>query len=93
MNNSFIPAIFKEKLLQVTQLAQGLIFLLLSLSLFLSLYTFNINDNSFLTSSNEVTNNFLGLIGSYAASFLIYSFGLMSYLIVFFFVTKFIFRI
>ena len=84
MNNSFIPAIFKEKLLQVTQWAQGLIFLLLSLSLFLSLYTFNINDNSFLTSSNEVTNNFLGLIGSYAASFLIYSFGLMSYLIVFF---------
>jgi len=84
MNNSFIPAIFKEKLLQAAQWTKGLIFLLLSVSLFLSLYTFNINDNSFLTSSNEITNNFLGLIGSYVASFLIYSFGLMSYSIVFF---------
>lgn len=89
MNNSFIPTIFKEKLLKVTQWAQGLIFLLLSVSLFLSLYTFNINDNSFLTSSNEITNNFLGLIGSYVASFLIYSFGLMSYSIVFFFIIQF----
>ena len=90
MNNSFIPEVFKEKLLHVTQWVQGLIFLLLSVSLFLSLYTFNINDNSFLTSSNEITNNFLGLIGSYVASFLIYSFGLMSYSIVFFFITEFI---
>ena len=84
MNNSFIPAIFKEKILYIAQWIYGMVFLLLSLSLFLALLTFDISDNSFLTSSSEITKNLLGVIGSYVASFLIYSFGLLSYSIVFF---------
>ena len=84
MNNSFIPAIFKEKILYIAQWIYGMVFLLLSLSLFLALLTFDIGDNSFLTSSSKITKNLLGIIGSYVASFLIYSFGLLSYSIVFF---------
>jgi S-DNA-T family DNA segregation ATPase FtsK/SpoIIIE len=53
----------------------------------LSLLSFNINDNSFLTSSSEPTHNILGPIGSYIASFLFYTFGLMAYGIVLFFFT------
>jgi DNA segregation ATPase FtsK/SpoIIIE-like protein len=53
----------------------------------LSLLSFNINDNSFLTSSSEPTHNILGPIGSYIASFLFYTFGLMAYGIMIFFFT------
>ena len=84
MNNSFIPAIIKEKILYVAQWIYGMVLLLLSLSLFLALFSFDISDNSFLTSSSEITKNLLGAIGSYVASFLIYSFGLLGYSIVFF---------
>jgi len=81
MNNSYIPAVFKEKLIEIFGWFKGSIYLLLSVSVFLSIFTFNINDDSFLTKSGEVNSNILGILGSYIASFLIYSFGLMSFLI------------
>ena len=81
MNNSYIPAVFKEKLIEIFGWFKGSIYLLLSVSVFLSIFTFNINDDSFLTKSGEVNSNILGIMGSYIASFLIYSFGLMSFLI------------
>ena len=84
MNNSFIPIVFKEKLANIINWIKGSLFFLISLLIFLSVFTFNINDDSFLTKSNETTSNIIGTVGSYLASFLIYSFGLMSYLIVFF---------
>ena len=84
MNNSFIPEVFKEKLTKIFDWFKGSIFLFLSVVVFLSIFTFDINDNSFLTKSSVAPYNALGTIGSYLASFLIYSFGLMSYLIVFF---------
>ena len=84
MNNSFIPIVFKEKLANIINWFKGSLFFLISLVIFLSVFTFNINDDSFLTKSNETTSNIIGTVGSYLASFLIYSFGLMSYLIVFF---------
>ena len=84
MNNSFIPLVFKEKLANFINWFKGSLFFLLSVALFLSIFTFNINDDSFLTKSSGVASNALGTIGSYLASFLIYSFGLMSYFIVFF---------
>ena len=84
MNNSFIPLIFKEKIFQIIRWSRVFIFLILSIGLFLSVFTFNINDNSFLTSTSASTSNALGVLGSYIASFLIYSFGYMSYLIVVF---------
>ena len=85
MNNSFIPVVFKDKLANIINWFKGSLFFLLSLAIFLAVFTFNINDDSFLTKSSEVTSNAVGTVGSYLASFLIYSFGLMSYLIVIFF--------
>ena len=85
MNNSFIPEVFKDKLANIINLFKGSIFFLLSLAIFLSVFTFNINDDSFLTKSSAATSNVIGTVGSYLASFLIYTFGLMSYLIVIFF--------
>ncbi len=84
MNNSFIPLVFKEKLVKFIIWFKGSLFFLLSVAIFLSIFTFSINDDSFLTKSSGATSNILGTLGSYLASFLIYSFGLMSYLIVFF---------
>ena len=85
MNNSFIPEVFKDKLANIINWFKGSLFFLLSLVIFLSVFTFNINDDSFLTKSSGATSNLIGTVGSYLASFLIYSFGIMSYLIVIFF--------
>ena len=85
MNNSFIPVVFKDKLTNIFNWFKGSLFFLLSLVVFLSVFTFNINDDSFLTKSSGETSNIIGTVGSYLASFLIYSFGIMSYLIVIFF--------
>jgi len=85
MNNSFIPSVFKEKITNIIIWFKGSLLFILSLAIFLSVFTFNINDNSFLTKSSGDTSNILGAVGSYLASFLVYSFGLMSYLIVIFF--------
>ena len=84
MNNKYFPAILKDKLIQSFVWIKGFVFLILTLFLFLDILTFNINDNSFLTQTNSPPSNAVGSIGSYIASFLIYSFGLLSYLIVFF---------
>ena len=84
MNNNYFPAILKDKLIQSFSWIKGSFFLILSVFLFLAILTFNINDNSFLTQTNSPSSNVVGAIGSYTASFLIYSFGLLSYLFVFF---------
>ena len=84
MKNSFIPIVFKEKLIKIFGWFKASLFFLLGTAIFLSIFTFNINDSSFLTESSAITSNIFGKAGSYLASFLIYSFGLMSYLIVFF---------
>jgi DNA segregation ATPase FtsK/SpoIIIE, S-DNA-T family len=84
MNISFFPEILKEKLTQSLRWMKGSFFLILSILLFLAIFTFNLNDNSFLTQTDSDPSNAVGSIGSYVASFLIYSFGLLSYLIVFF---------
>ena len=86
MNISFFPSVLKEKLIQSGRWIKAMFFLILSILLFLAIFTFDINDNSFLTQTNNPTSNIVGSIGSYVASFLIYSFGLLSYLIVFFFI-------
>ena len=84
MNNNYFPAILKDKLTHIFSWMKGSFFLILSIFLFLAILTFNINDNSFLTQTNSPPSNVVGPIGSYAASFLVYSFGLLSYLIVIF---------
>ena len=84
MNNSFIPAVFKEKIVDIFYLVKSLVFLLLAIVILISIFSIDINDDSFLTTSSSLTSNSIGTIGSYMASFLIYSFGLMSYSLVFF---------
>ena len=50
----------------------------------IALISFSIDDNSFLTSTSNISQNLLGNPGSYFASFLFYTFGILAYLIVIF---------
>ena len=84
MNNNYVPDIWKEKILKSVRLILSLIFFGLGVVLFLSLISFDINDNSFLSTSNAPNNNFLGNFGSFLASFIFYTFGLTGYLLVIF---------
>ena len=95
MQNTYIPNIFKEKLSLFLNYILSLIFMLSSLFLFLSLITFDINDNSFLTSSSGQTNNIFGSFGAHLSSFILYTFGLFSYGLMLLFLTislQFFFR-
>ena len=86
MQNTYIPDILKDKLSLFFNYFRSLLFILVSIFLFLALFSFDINDNSFLTSSSEQTNNILGSLGSYLSSFILYTFGLFGYgLVILFF--------
>ncbi len=85
MKNNYIPEILKEKIYKTINFSYGLFLFLVSILSTLALITFNINDNSFLTSTSKGSENFLGDLGSYYASFLFYTFGIFAYLIIIFF--------
>ena len=85
MKNSYIPEILKGKISEIINISYGLCHLLASILSAIALITFNINDNSFLTSTSNVSKNLLGDAGSYYASFLFYTFGIFAYLIILFF--------
>ena len=85
MKNSYIPEILKEKIIKTIYIFYGLALLLLSVLSAIALLTFSINDNSFLTSTSNVSQNLLGNLGSYYASFLFYTFGILAYLVILFF--------
>ena len=55
MNNKYIPKMLKDKLSIFLEYSYATFLLLVSISLFISLITFNINDNSLLSSTNEAT--------------------------------------
>ena len=86
MNNKYFPEILKDKILLVIRLIYAVFLLIISIFLALSFYSFDIGDNSFLTSTSNATNNILGPGGSYTASFLLYTFGVMAYLFTLFFI-------
>ena len=87
MQNNYIPKIFKDKLSLFFNYLRSFFFIIIAIFVFLSLITFDINDNSFLTSSSEQTKNILGFFGAYLSSFILYTFGLLSYgLVILFFV-------
>ena len=85
MKNNYIPEIFKEKIYLSLKYIYAFSLLLLSILSLLSLLTFDINDNSFLTSTSNEAQNFMGDLGSYYASFIFYTFGVLGYLVTLFF--------
>ena len=52
-------------------------FLFIAIFSALALLTFDINDNSFLTNTSNDSQNLLGNTGSYFASFIFYTFGVL----------------
>ena len=91
MKNNYIPEVLKEKISKTIYFIYGRMSLLASILSALALFTFNINDNSFLTTTSNQSQNFLGDLGSYYASFLFYTFGIFAYLIIIFFLVYSIF--
>ena len=85
MNNTYIPNIIKEKLSVFFNHFYGLVYLLIFIFLIVSLFSFDINDNSFLTKSSQTVGNLAGEIGSYVSSFILYTFGLTGYMFTIFF--------
>ncbi len=85
MKNNYIPEIIKEKISITLHFLSGFFLLIMSIFSALALISFSINDNSFLTSTSNESQNFLGDAGSYYASFLFYTFGILGYLIIVFF--------
>ena len=60
MNNNFFPTAFKDKLKNILRYLYGILFLLISIILSLSLFSFNINVSSFLTNSSGQITKFYG---------------------------------
>ena len=85
MKSKYIPEIFKEKLSLVYGLVYSFSLLIVSICTAIALFTFDINDNSFLTSTNNVSSNFFGEFGSYFASFIFYTYGILGYFVISFF--------
>ena len=83
--SKYIPEILKDKFQSFTKYLYVCIYGLVATSLGLSLFSFNINDNSFLTSTSNEAQNFMGDLGSYYASFIFYTFGVLGYLVTLFF--------
>ena len=85
MKINYIPTILKEKLFSVYKYFYATLLMLISIISAAALFTFNINDNSFLTRTSNESSNLLGDFGSYFASFVFYTFGILGYLIILFF--------
>ena len=85
MNNTYIPNILKDKLSLFFNYFYGSINFLIFIFLAISLFSFDINDNSFLTKSSQSIRNFGGELGSYVSSFIFYTFGLLGYVFIIFF--------
>ena len=85
MQINYIPEIIKEKLSSIVRFIYATSLLLVSILSAVSLITFDINDNSFLTSTNNVPKNLLGDFGSYYASLIFYTFGILGYFVILFF--------
>ncbi len=85
MRTNYIPEILKEKLSSIYRYFYAFLLLMISIFSAAALFTFDINDNSFLTSTSSISKNLLGDFGSYFASFIFYTFGILGYLVVLFF--------
>ncbi len=91
MKNNYIPEILKAKISELFTFIYGFALLLVSLLTAISLFSFSIDDNSFLTSTSSTSQNLLGDPGSYYGSFLFYTFGIFAYLVIVFFLVYSVF--
>ena len=87
MKHNYIPEIFKVKITKIVGFLKAIFFFILFIFLGLSLRSFNINDNSFITSTSAATSNIFGPLGSYTSSFVFYTFGIIGYGLVIFLFT------
>ena len=85
MKNNYIPLFIKDKFTSFVNYFLAFSYLSIALFLGLSMFTFSINDNSFLTSTSQISSNIFGNVGSFFASFIYYSFGLIGYGLIIFF--------
>jgi len=85
MSNYYVPEIWKDRIIKSLKIILSLILFAIGVAILISLISFDINDNSFLATSSENSNNLLGNFGSFLASFILYAFGLTGYLIFIFF--------
>ena len=91
MNHNYIPEALKEKTLNFSRFVYALMLLGFAIFTILALISFDVNDNSFLTNTNGPYKNLLGLIGSYYASFVFYTFGVLGYMLgLYFFMYSFL---
>ena len=87
MKNNYIPLFIKDKFTSFINYFLAFSYLIIAIFMGLSMLTFSINDNSFLTSTSQISSNIFGNIGSYLASFIYYSFGLIGYGVMIFFIS------
>ncbi len=78
---NLIPYFIKDKIYSALNVVYAIFLILVSLMSFLALISFDIDDSSFLTQSSFSSTNLLGDFGSYYASFVLYTFGIMGYLL------------
>ena len=87
MKNNYIPLFIKDKFTSFINYFLAFSYLIIAIFMGLSMFTFSINDNSFLTNTSQMSSNIFGNIGSYLASFIYYSFGLIGYGVMIFFIS------
>ena len=75
MSKKYFPEILTDKIILFFKYIYAIFLLLVAIFFLISFLTFDINDNSLLTITNNPTNNFFGDVGSYTASFFFYTFG------------------
>lgn len=75
---NFLPQTAKRFFVNRLYEISGILFFLLSVFLFLSLYSYNPADPSLNTAIDQPSTNFFGIFGSYASDFLLQSVGLIS---------------
>ena len=83
----------KARLSKLKTFTTAFLFFLISMGIFLSLMSHNINDNSFFNfdSSLKKSSNFLGVFGAYFSDILLRSIGIKSYLVpMIFFIWSFV---
>ena len=85
MNSKFFPSSLISSLSQILNWFLSILYFLLFLIILFSLISFNATDTSFIATSSQEPNNYLGSFGAYLSSFIIYCFGSQGSMILIFF--------